>query len=213
MERATLVLHATDQKFDFDFRDLPPRHRYVGPLLWNQPTPTPEYLGDPGPPWVLVALSSDPQDDLAIARGALAALESRPVRVLVTIGDAHDARELAPVPANARVERYVPHDAVLDQAILLIGHAGHGSVMKALCKGVPMLLVPWDRDQPGVAARAERLGVAVVVRRADLSVEAIGHGINKMLEDSNFRVRAAAEAHRLQGQDPATLACQFIEQV
>jgi hypothetical protein len=31
MERATLVLHATDQKFDFDFRDLPPRHRYVGP--------------------------------------------------------------------------------------------------------------------------------------------------------------------------------------
>jgi UDP:flavonoid glycosyltransferase YjiC (YdhE family) len=70
-----------------------------------------------------------------------------------------------------------------------------------------MLLVPWDRDQPGVAARAEQLGVAVVVRRVDLSSEAIGCAINRMLQDSDFRIRAVAEAHRLQGQDLSTLAC------
>jgi len=48
---------------------------------------------------------------------------------------------------------------------LVISHAGHGIVMKALYHGVPMILVPWGRDQPGVAARAEALGVATVIRR------------------------------------------------
>ena len=76
-----------------------------------------------------------------------------------------------------------------------------------------MLLVPWDRDQPGVATRAERLGVAIVVRRVNLSDEAIGQAINRMFRDSGFRIRAAAEACRLRGQDPSTLACQFIEQL
>ncbi len=55
----------------------------------------------------------------------------------------------------------------------MVGHAGHGSVMKALWGGVPMVLVPWTRDQPGVAARAECLGVAKVVRRQELSEESL----------------------------------------
>jgi UDP:flavonoid glycosyltransferase YjiC (YdhE family) len=41
-------------------------------------------------------------------------------------------------------------------------------VMKALCYGVPMV-VPWARDQPGVAARAAALGTAEVVPRHDLT--------------------------------------------
>jgi UDP:flavonoid glycosyltransferase YjiC (YdhE family) len=213
MECATLVLHATDQKFDFDFQDLPPRHHYVGPLLWEPPGAILPYVGEPGPPWVLVSLSSDPQDDLPIAQGALAALASRPVRVLVTIGNVHDPRQLAPLPANARVERYAPHGALLDRAALLIGHAGHGSVMKALWAGVPMVLVPWDRDQPGVARRAQWLGVTVVIQRDGLSHELLGRAIERVLQDSRYSDRAAKEALRLRASDPGFLASEHIEQL
>ena len=37
LERATLVLHASDREFDFGFDGLPPHHHYVGPLFWNPP--------------------------------------------------------------------------------------------------------------------------------------------------------------------------------
>jgi UDP:flavonoid glycosyltransferase YjiC (YdhE family) len=38
-------------------------------------------------------------------------------------------------------------------------------VTKALGYGVPMVLVPWGRDQPGVAARAAALGAARIAGR------------------------------------------------
>ncbi len=166
-----------------------------------------------GDPWALVALSSDPQDDLPIARGALAALAARPLRVLVTVGVGHDPHALHPVPTNARVERHAPHGPVLEQAVLLVGHAGHGSVMKALSKGVPMVLVPWGRDQPGVAARAQRLEVARVVPRDNLSNTVLGDAIDIVLNDSKYRERAAVEARRLHAWDPASRACDIIGQL
>ncbi len=211
LESAALVLHATDQHFDFDCQPLPPKQHYVGPLLWELPEPAPTFLDEPGLPWVLIALSSDPQDDVLIARLALRALAATSVRVLVTIGAGHDQKELEPIPANARVEHQVPHGPVLERALLMVGHAGHGSVMKALWRGVPMVLVPWTRDQPGVAARAERLGVAKVVRRQELSEESLRQTVREVMADSGYRKRAALEAERLQTKDPAGRAAELIE--
>jgi UDP-N-acetylglucosamine:LPS N-acetylglucosamine transferase len=57
----------------------------------------------------------------------------------------------------------VPHAEVLKRACLLVSHAGHGVVLKAVYYGVPMVLEPWVRDQPSVAACAEALGVAEVI--------------------------------------------------
>ena len=75
--------------------------------------------------------------------------------------------EISDIPANAHLEQTVPHSAVLQRGQLLVSHAGHGSVMKALWHGRPTVLMPWGREQPGVAARAQALGVAEVVQRGD----------------------------------------------
>jgi UDP:flavonoid glycosyltransferase YjiC (YdhE family) len=45
----------------------------------------------------------------------------------------------------------VPHAKVLKRSCLLVSHAGHGVVLKALYYGVPMVLVPWGRDQTGAS--------------------------------------------------------------
>ena len=37
--------------------------------------------------------------------------------------------------------------------------------MKGLHSGVRMVLISWDRDQPGAAARAQALGVAEAISR------------------------------------------------
>ena len=212
LEAPDLVLHATDEVFDYSFDRLPSRHHYVGPLgIWEPARERPTYLDEPGDPWILVSISSQRQDDLALADATLQALADAPFRVLVTLGPEHDRSELSSPPANARVEKTVSHSAVLERAVLLVSHAGHGTVMKALWQGKPMVLIPWGRDQPGVAARAEALGVAEVVLRAQASAETIGAAVKKSLTDQEMASTAARHSARLRVTDPAATAAAHLE--
>src|SRR6266540_3990785 len=108
------------------------------------------------------------------------------------------------------VERTVSHSAVLERGALLVSHAGHGSVMKALWHGRPMVLVPWGRDQPGVAARAAALGVAEVVERSAATPDALAAAIDRALANDQMRGEAAAHAQRLQATDPGAAAAALL---
>jgi UDP:flavonoid glycosyltransferase YjiC (YdhE family) len=206
--RARLVLHATDEVFDGN-SGLSQREHYVGPLFWEPSDDLPGYVEEPGPPWVLVAISSAPQGDVELVPPALAALATHDVRVLATIGP-NDQSACGVLPPNVRVERSVSHLRLLERAVLLVSHAGHGSVMKGLWSGVPMVLVPWGRDQPGVAARAGRLGVARIVEPSQL--ETIGSAIDEVLDDAAYRLAAREHGRRLRATDPITRACDLVEQ-
>jgi UDP:flavonoid glycosyltransferase YjiC (YdhE family) len=213
MQRADLVLHAVDQHFDFDFDRLPERNYYVGPLIWEKPTPAPGYLKEKGDPWALVAISTQKQGDVMIARLANEALENQPVRIVDTIGGEHRTKELGHLPPNIHVEHYVPHSAVLEEARVLVSHAGIGSVTKALWYGVPLVLVPWGRDQPGVAARAEALGVARVVDREALTKEAIDTALHAVLDDPGHADAAQQVSARWREMDPVGEACRRVERL
>jgi UDP:flavonoid glycosyltransferase YjiC (YdhE family) len=207
-----LVLHATDPIFDLSFDGLPERHHYVGPLgIWEPPAERPAFLDEPGDPWVLVSISSQMQDDLPIAQAAIAAMADLPVRVIVTVGPGHQQGDLSDVPPNAHVEQVISHAAVLERGRLLVSHAGHGSVVKALWHGCPMVLVPWGRDQPGVAARAEALGVAEIVHPDRASAATIGAAVTRVLGDAEMDERADRHATRLRTTDPPAVAAGFIE--
>ena len=212
LDSANLVLHATDPEFDFSFDGLPDHHHYVGPLgIWEPPSEAPAYIAEPGDPWALVTISSQLGDDLPLAEAALEALADRRLRVLVTVGSERDPAELLSVPPNARVERTVSHAAVLEHAALLVSHAGHGSVMKALWYGRPMVLVPWGRDQPGVAARAVALGVARSVSRAEASPKTISDAVDAVLDDQGKVRQARHHATRLRATDPPRAAATLLE--
>jgi UDP:flavonoid glycosyltransferase YjiC (YdhE family) len=117
------------------------------------------------------------------------------------------------VPANAWVEKTVSHAAVLERATLLISHAGHGSVMKALRQGRPMVLVPWGRDQPGVAARAQALGVAEVVPREDASATRIATAVDQVLANEEMHAHAHEHGERLRRANPPEVAANLLEEL
>jgi UDP:flavonoid glycosyltransferase YjiC (YdhE family) len=212
VDSADMVLHATDRVFDFSFDRLPPGHHYAGPLgVWEPPIMAPAYLAEPGDPWVLVSISSQLQDDVALAEAALAALAEKPVRVVLTIGPGHRPEEISIRPRNAHVEQTIPHSAVLRRGVLLVSHAGHGSVMKALWEGRPMVLMPWGRDQPGVAARAQALGVAAVVPRGADARTALAEAIERVLGSPQMQTSAAKNSARLQATDPPAFAASLLE--
>ena len=149
---------------------------------------------------------------MTLARTALQTLAEFPIRVVLTLTAKHPRDELGPVPANARIESFVPHSEVLKRARLLISHAGHGIVMKGLYYGVPMVLIPWDRDQPGVAARAGALAIAEVIPRQDLTQARLSTAIRKVLGAARYREKAAWIAGRMQGQDGVVAACARIQE-
>jgi len=72
-------------------------------------------------------------------------------------------------PPNARVERFVPHGPLLDRAVVAITHGGMGATQKALAHGVPVVAVPFGRDQREVARRVLVSGAGASVPSGRLS--------------------------------------------
>jgi hypothetical protein len=213
-KRADLVLHATDPEFDFQPLQLPSNHHYVGFLLWEPSSRVPEYIKQPGDPWALVTLSTAPQrEEFTLARSAIQALADQPVRTLLTLPAEVNADELGDVPGNVTLDGYVPHTPVLERSSVVISHAGHGLVSKALFHGVPMVLLPWDRDQPGVAARAKRLGVAQVVHRPDVNPDTVGQAVTAIFTKPKYRETAARVSSRLKRTDAVGIACRLVEKL
>lgn len=210
--KASLILHATDPVFDDVHPPLPGNHFHTGPLFWEMPAPVPDYLGAPGAPWILLSLSTAPQiAEMELLDAALSALKDFNCRVLVTLSPQHAPIPSSTVPDNVFIQGYVPHSKVLNSCILAISHAGHGMVMKSIYHGIPMVLVPWGRDQPGVAARAHSLGVATVVLRKECNPNALARAIERTMNDPGIAHRSKTESRRLRKKDALSHTCNFLK--
>jgi UDP:flavonoid glycosyltransferase YjiC (YdhE family) len=132
-------------------REMPPGVLMVGAATWDPPEPLPDSIPDDDRPLVLVACSSEFQDDAAIAAAAIEGLAGDHRVVVTTAGV--DPADL-PRRGDAAVERHLRHSPLLERASVLVCHGGMGGTQKALAMGVPVCVVPWARDQlDGGAAR------------------------------------------------------------
>jgi len=190
---ADAVLVLTSRSFDFATHELPTNVHYVGPQLddpaWVAPWTSP-WSKDDRRPLVLVSLSSTYQNQLPILRKLVTALGSLDVRGLVTVGPAMNPRELSP-PENVAVVQSAPHGSVLQEASACVTHCGHGTTMRALIAGVPLVCIPMGRDQNDTAARVTARGAGVRFATT-ASAGAYRDGIRRVLENRGFRDAARA---------------------
>jgi len=149
---APLLLYMTAEPFEYPRSDWPRTVRMVGPCCWEPPRDPPAWLEEITRPLVLVTTSSEFQDDGRLVRAALDALADEDVQVVATLPAAEVKIQ---VPANARVETFIPHGPLLQRAVCAITHGGAGATQKALAAGVPVCVVPFGRDQLEVARRVE----------------------------------------------------------
>jgi len=202
-EQATRVLALTGACFDFPAA-LPANVRYVGPQLddphWAEPWSPPP--GDD--PLVLVAMSTTYMDHLDQLQRAVTALGGLPVRGVVTTGPAVDPHQVD-APANVTVVRSAPHRQVLDHADVLVTHGGHGTVMKGLVAGVPIVCLPTGRDQPDNAARLRHRGAGVTLRKGAAPAR-VAAAVQRVLDDPSYRVAAARLGAELRAESARGLA-------
>jgi MGT family glycosyltransferase len=191
---ASRVLVMTSEAFDFK-GPRPPSVRYVGPRLddldWAKP-----WTGHDGPePLVLVSMSSEFQDHVDVLQNAIDGLGALRVKGLVTTGRGVSPDELSGHP-NVEIVDSAPHRAVLPRAAAVVTHGGHGTVLKALAAGVPVVALPLGRDQHDIAARLVHSGAGLRLP-AEASPEAIAQAVRTVLSDQSYRQAAARLARAI----------------
>jgi MGT family glycosyltransferase len=187
---APLVLAYTAEPFEYPRTDWPAEVRLVGPGLWEPPADPPAWLEGLTRPVVLVTCSTAFQNDLRLAEVACAAFDGQPFDVVLTTAGV-DVSGLH-VPANVRVERFAPHAAVLARAVCAVCHAGMGITQKALAHGVPVVAVPFGRDQPEVARRVEIAQAGVRIPAARLTTGRLRAGVRDAMDRRAGAARIAA---------------------
>src|SRR6185312_7135694 len=128
---------------------------YAGPEIgdpdWVEPWQSPWEASDRRP-LVLVGFSTTFQDQAGVLSRVIEALGTLDVRAVVTAGPSFDLQSL-PTAKNVHVCASAPHSQILKEAAVVVTHCGHGTVVRTLAAGVPMVCMPMGRDQNENAAR------------------------------------------------------------
>ncbi len=190
----------------------------VGPLMWEPPAREVQLPGGAAEesegerPLVLVAPSTAHDERHALLRAALRGLAGAPVRVLATYN-----RRLPPsplrVPDNARVVDWVSYSRTMPQCRVVVCHAGHGTLVRALSSGCAVVACPAVGDMNENAARLDWAGAGVRVPRRFLTPRVLRLAVERALQDQRIHARAAHFAHWFGEHDPGARAAQLVERL
>lgn len=197
-ELTMLSRHLVLSPFPRSYRDpafpLPPTAQLVRLHTLDQAsdTPIPDWLSrhsnNPLVYFTLGTVFNRESGDL-FAR-VITGLRDLPITLVVTVGPHIDPAELGSQPANVHIEQFIPHALILPHCDLIVSHGGSGSVLGALARGIPSVLIPMGADQPLNAARCEALGVARVLDPITASPEIIREAVSIILSDLSYRQAA-----------------------
>ncbi|MBL8161558.1 MAG: glycosyltransferase family 1 protein [Anaerolineae bacterium] len=213
LDQLERILVLTTPAFEF-MADFAPNMLYTGPIIddpvlvepWQSPWPQ-----DDARPLVVVSFSTTYQKHEAILQRVINAFSDLPVRALVTVGPAIDAQRLT-APPNVVLRAFVSHAQVFPHASAVITHAGHGTVIRALAQGVPLICMPVGRDQPNNAARVVARGAGIRLSPA-AETKAIRQAVQTLLADGRYRQNARKLADAIQKDAHSTAAISELERI
>jgi UDP:flavonoid glycosyltransferase YjiC (YdhE family) len=192
-------------------RAWPPEAHIVGPLMWEPPFADVD-LPPGDQPLVLIAPSTAQDPEQRLLTSALEGLAGEPIRVLASTNRKPLPRPVVP-PANARLVEWLSYSRTIPQAALVVCHAGHGTVVRTLACGTPLLAVPHSGDMAENAARIDWAGVGVRLPWRLLSPRTLRLAVGRALREERFAVKAQALAAWARDHDGPTRAAELVEEL
>ena len=203
-----LTLVATLPQLEYP-RDWPAWARVVGPLMWE---PEGERV-DPPPgdgPVVLVAPSTAQDREHRLLRAALAGLAGERVRVIATWNGREPDPPVA-VPANAVLVPWLSYSKTMPACDAVICHGGHGTLVRALTNGCPVVVCPAVGDMAENASRVDWAGLGVRLPRRWATPRGVRAALRRVLGDERIGERAAAAARWAAEHDGRARAARELE--
>jgi UDP:flavonoid glycosyltransferase YjiC (YdhE family) len=225
-----LALVATFPQLEYP-RDWPSAVRVVGPLMWEPPSP--DVALPPGDePLVLVAPSTSQDPEQRLLRAALRGFAGAQVRVLATTNERppgavetatgarrrgrrrrrRRARPLA-VPANAMLVDWLSYSRTMPHCDVVACHAGHGTLVRALSSGCPVLGCPAAGDMNENAARLDWAGAGVRLPPHFVTPRALRLALERVLEDGSLYRRAREFQSWAAEHDAPETAARLVEEM
>ena len=136
---------------------------------------------------VLVTLGTT-VSDANLVQTILGSLDGLDVNVLVTTAPGGDADAVERGRSWVRSVGFVPLGLLLDEVDLVVSASGAGTVLGALSRGLPLVLLPMVTDQPAIAERVAAAAAGVIVGAA----ADVGPAVARVLGSTAIREAAAA---------------------
>jgi UDP:flavonoid glycosyltransferase YjiC (YdhE family) len=204
-----LTMIATFPQLEYPRGSWQPGQRVVGPLMWEQPFG--EVDLPPGDaPLVLVAPSTSQDPEQRMLRAAMEGLADQPVRVLGTY-NRRPPPEPIEVPPNARMVEWVSYAKTMPACDVVVCHAGHGTVVRSLASGVPLVACPAAGDMGENSSRIGWAGVGVPLPRRLVTARGVRLAVQRVLSDEGFRDRAHALGEWSRRHDAGVVAAETLE--
>jgi UDP:flavonoid glycosyltransferase YjiC (YdhE family) len=213
-----LALVATFPQLEYP-RTWPAHVHVVGPLMWEPPADDVQLpsgsssRGDGSrqeDPLVLIAPSTAQDAQHTMLRAALRGLADAPVRVLATYNRRLPPRAL-PVPHNARVVDWVSYSRTMPHCDVVVCHAGHGTLVRALASGCAVVACPAVGDMNENAARLDWAGAGVRVPRRFITPRVLRLAVERALGEASIRARARELAAWDSAHDAGDTAARLVE--
>lgn len=210
-----LFLQPTAEAFEYRRSDLPPQVHFIGALLPDAPedfTPPawwPEVV-DKQRPVVLVTQGTVATKADELVAPTMDALAGDDVLVLAA---GVDPAALGDVPANARVERFVPFKPLMPMVDVYVTNGGFGGVQFALSNGVPVVAGGKTEDKAEIGNRVSYSGCGVNLKTATPTAQQVGDAVRTILADPAYREGARRIEAELAAKDAATEAADLLERL
>ena len=204
-----LALVATFPQLEYP-RAWPSHVHVIGPLLWEPPAEEVE-LPEGDDPLVLIAPSTSQDPDHRLLHAALHGLADAPVRVVATYNRRLPSRPL-PVPDNAHVVDWLSYARTMPHCDVVVCHSGHGTLVRALACGCPVVACPVAGDMNENAARLDWAGAGVRLPSRFISPRPLRLAVERVLSDPSIGARARELSAWVSTHDAGARASELIEQ-
>lgn len=203
----------TEAVFAAPYLDIcPPAMRTQNPMPWHDVRPLRPSAGEPGDGSIANSIAALPYPETiyftlgtvmnqahGVFRAVLDAADELDINIVITTGTDLDPATIGPLPASAIAYPFLQQADVLPHCSAVVSHAGAGTMLGALCLGLPQLCLPQSTDQPLNAASLVTTGAALCLQPHETTTETVAAALDKVLHEPRYReavtrLRSAIEA-------------------
>ena len=194
-------------------RILIPRFHYTGPFGLRAARPSIDF------PW-------EKLDGRPLIYGALGTVMARPpilrtiakaceglhAQLVLSLGGAPvTPEEIGPLPGNPILVAYAPQLELIKKAALVVTHGGLNTVLESLFYGIPLVLLPFNNDQPGVAARVAWTGAGDFISGKRVWAGKLRTTLQRVLSQPSYRQAAQRVQEEIASIDGLDAAANIVE--
>ena len=167
------------------------------------------------PPFIYAAVSGPRIERAILAQLLLESFHGMPKKyeIVLSKGDAEGERGLRSVGGVKVYDWIENQEEFIRTSDLVVARAGHGTIMKSLVYGRPMVLIPIPdhTEQYGNAQRAVSLHVAEIIDQNMLNHETLQSTVERVLDSPEYATNAVRISKETASMDAVGLACDVVE--